>query len=136
MLRPREYPESHIRAVHDSAYVEYLKKVCRDVPPGKSVYPYVFPIRNVARPPKDLAVRAGYYCIDTFTPLTRNVYTAARAAVDCALTGADLLRSGAQLVYAICRPPGHHAERRVYGGFCYFNNAAIAASFLSEKRRL
>jgi acetoin utilization deacetylase AcuC-like enzyme len=51
--------------------------------------------------------------------------------VDCALTGADLLRQGPQLVYAICRPPGHHAERRVYGGFCYFNNAAIAAHFLS-----
>ena len=34
--------------------------------------PTSFPIRNAARPPKDLAVRAGYYCIDTFTPLNRN----------------------------------------------------------------
>jgi acetoin utilization deacetylase AcuC-like enzyme len=28
--------------------------------------------------------------------------------------------------------PGHHAERFVFGGFCYFNNAAIAANYLSS----
>ncbi|MEO5588965.1 MAG: histone deacetylase family protein, partial [Gemmatimonadaceae bacterium] len=60
----------------------------------------------------------------------------ARAAVDCALTGADLLRNGEHLAYAICRPPGHHAERSVYGGFCYFNNAAIAAQALCNEGRV
>ena len=101
-------------------------------PRGKSVYPYVFPIRNAARPPKQLSVRAGYYCIDTFTPLNPNAYLAAKRAVDCTLTAADGILGGRRLAYSLVRPPGHHAERRVFGGFCYFNNNAIAAHYLSE----
>jgi acetoin utilization deacetylase AcuC-like enzyme len=127
----QHFPETHIKAVHDVQFVEYLKKVCSNLKPGESVYPYVFPIRNVARPPKELAVRAGYYCIDTFTPLTHNAYLAAKRAVDCALTGAQKILEGYRLAYALVRPPGHHAERRVFGGFCYFNSGAIAAQYLS-----
>ena len=128
----RPHGEEPIKAVHDPDFVDYLRRVCSKMPKDEAVYPYVFPIRFAERKPVDEEVQAGYYCIDTFTPLTHNAYIAARAAVDCALTGADLLRSGERLVYAICRPPGHHAERRVYGGFCYFNNAAIAADALRE----
>lgn len=128
----RHFGDSHILSVHDGGFVEYLKRVCLAIPDGESVYPYVFPVRNAARPPKELPLRAGYYCIDTFTPLTRNAYRAAREGVDCALTGAKLLIEGARLSYALVRPPGHHAEKRVFGGFCYFNNAAIAAHFLSR----
>lgn len=79
---------------------------------------------------------AGYYCIDTFTPLGKNAYDAARAAVDVALTAASLVRGGTHTAYALCRPPSHHAERRVFGGFCYLNNAAIAAHFLSWEGRV
>ncbi len=129
-VKPHE--EHAITAVHDPEFVHYLERVCLKLKPAnEAVYPYVFPIRRRDRQPVDEEVRAGYYCIDTFTPLTHNAYRAARAAVDCALTGAEVLLDGAQLVYAICRPPGHHAERRVYGGFCYFDNAAIAAHALS-----
>jgi acetoin utilization deacetylase AcuC-like enzyme len=131
-ITPKHFPERHILAVHDSNYVEYLKRVCQTLEPGKSVYPYVFPIRNAARPPKDLIVRAGYYCIDTFTPINRNAYVAAKRAVDCALTAADELLEGARLAYALVRPPGHHAERRTFGGFCYFNSTSIAADYLSD----
>lgn len=131
-LKIQHFSDKHLLAVHDRKFVEYLKAVCANVEPGKSVYPYVFPIRNAARPPKDLPVRAGYYCIDTFTPLNRNAYTAARRAVDCALTAAKAIFDGHRLAYALVRPPGHHAERRVFGGFCYFNSAAIAAQYLSQ----
>ncbi len=127
----RRFSDRHIRAVHDTGFVNYLKAVCEKLPEDEAVYPYVFPIRNVARPPKERAVRAGYYCIDTFTPLTRNAWLAAARAVDCALTGARLLLEGHRHAYALVRPPGHHAERRVFGGFCYFNSAAVAAHHLS-----
>ncbi len=128
----RHFPESYIRAVHDGALVNYIKNASQAVAPGKSVYPYVFPIRNAARPPKEASVRAGYYCIDTFTPINSNAYKAARGAVDCALTAAERLLSGRPLVYALVRPPGHHAESKAFGGFCYFNNSATAADFLSR----
>ena len=130
-VRPLYFPERYIHAVHDEPFVDYLKRVCSTLAPEESVYPYVFPIRNAARPPKDLAIRAGYYCIDTFTPLTRDTYQAAKRAVDCALTASAKILEGYRLTYALVRPPGHHAERRAFGGFCYFNSAAAAANYLS-----
>jgi acetoin utilization deacetylase AcuC-like enzyme/GNAT superfamily N-acetyltransferase len=127
----RHFSEKYIRQVHDSLFYEYFKKVCESLEPGKSLYPYVFPIRNASKPPRELPVRAGYFCIDTFTPLNRNAYLAARRAVDCALTGASRILEGDRIAYALVRPPGHHAERRAFGGFCYFNSAAAAAHYLS-----
>lgn len=127
-----EYPDKYILQVHDKGYFDYFKKVCKSLKPGKSVYPYVFPIRNNTRPPKELSVRAGYYCIDTFTPLNQNAYLAARWGVNCALTAADKLLEGTHAAYVLTRPPGHHAERFTFGGFCYFNNNAVVANYLSK----
>jgi acetoin utilization deacetylase AcuC-like enzyme/GNAT superfamily N-acetyltransferase len=130
------FSEDAIRAIHDRRYVEYFKRVCKNLPEGKSIYPYVFPIRNAVRPPRELAVRAGYFCIDTFTPLNPHAFAAARGAVDCALTAARRLREGDRLAYALVRPPGHHAERGAFGGFCYFNSNAAAARELAREGRV
>jgi len=135
-LAPIEFPERHITAVHDADFVHYIRRACREAPENKSLYPYVFPIRNKARPPKERSVLAGYYCIDTFTPLNRNAYSAARHGADCALTAARQILGGRRLAYALVRPPGHHAERRSFGGFCYLNNNAIAAHYLSRHGRV
>jgi len=131
-IKLRHFPDRVVTAVHDPGLVQYMKRCCASLPEGKAVYPYVFPLRNGARPPLELAVRAGYYCIDTFTPLHRHAYDSARKAVDAACTAAQCLLEGHRLAYALLRPPGHHAERRVFGGFCYLNNAAIAANILSQ----
>ncbi len=133
---PEKYSEKHIAGIHEKGYLKYFKRVCETLPPGKSIYPYVFPIRNASRPPIDDSVLAGYYCIDTFTPLNLNAYKAAKRAVDCALTCADSLLEGYKIAYALVRPPGHHAETRVFGGFCYFNSNAIAANYLSRYGRV
>ena len=130
LMAPRPFPDRYITAVHDADFVGYLRRACSDVPENKSLYPYVFPIRNKTRPPKEPSVLAGYYCIDTFTPLHRNAWPAARRAVDCSLTAAREILDGRRLAYALVRPPGHHAERRSFGGFCYFNNNAIVAQYL------
>ncbi len=135
-VKVKEYPRKHIIAVHDAELVSFLRRACAGAPEGKSVYPYVFPIRNATRPPKDLSVRAGYYCIDTFTPISQSAYPAARRGVDTALTVADQILAGRHLAYALVRPPGHHAERSNFGGFCYFNNASICAHYLSQHGRV
>jgi hypothetical protein len=130
IVAPSIFPERHITGVHDIDFVNFLRRTCRDIEENRYVYPYVFPIRNKTRLPKDRYILAGYYCIDTFTPLTRHAYTVARSAVNCTLSAAKEILSGRRLAYALVRPPGHHAERRSFGGFCYFNNNAIAAQYL------
>ncbi|MDH5749961.1 MAG: histone deacetylase family protein [Rhodospirillales bacterium] len=126
----------HVTAVHDPKLVSYLRAVCKRLDEKTIIYPEVFPIRRPDRAPAALEDRAGYFCADTFTPITSNVYAAARQSVDVALTAAELVRQGDRFSYALCRPPGHHAERRIFGGFCYFNNSAIAANYLSANGKV
>lgn len=128
----RHFGEDHLTAVHTPALVGYLKAMGQKLDDKALIYPEVFPIRRPDRIPRALEDRAGYFCADTFTPLTRNVFAAARDAANVALTGATLVEKGERFVYALCRPPGHHAERRIYGGFCFLNNSAIAAHYLSR----
>ena len=75
----------------------------------------------------------GRWCWETNTPLVEHTYDAARSAVDVALTAADLVLGGERVAYGLCRPPGHHAPRAAYGGFCFFNNAAIVAHDLERR---
>ncbi|MFT5539900.1 MAG: acetoin utilization deacetylase AcuC-like enzyme/GNAT superfamily N-acetyltransferase [Alphaproteobacteria bacterium] len=134
--KPQKFGRKHILAVHHKDLFRFISRSETEMKPGQHIYPNVFPIRRPDRIPKSWDMQAGYFCIDTFTPVTHNTYQAARGAVDAALTGAELVAKGADLVYALGRPPGHHAERGVFGGFCYFNNAAIAAHYLSRHGRV
>ncbi|HIJ65586.1 MAG TPA: histone deacetylase family protein [Candidatus Hydrogenedentes bacterium] len=82
---------------------------------------------------------AGRGVFDTDTPIGEHTFEAAAASAGCALTGADLLLAGERCVYALCRPPGHHAGHDYCAGFCYLNNAALAATRLrgsDEARRV
>jgi acetoin utilization deacetylase AcuC-like enzyme len=74
----------------------------------------------------------GYYCFDPGTPIVEGTWEAAVAAAECALTAAAWVAEGARSAYALCRPPGHHAGRATYGGYCYLNNAAVAAQHLRD----
>ena len=76
--------------------------------------------------------RAGWWGLDTANPLVAGTYVASRAAVDVALTTVDLVLGGERAAYGLCRPPGHHAARSMAGGYCFFNNAAIAAEAIAR----
>ncbi len=132
----KHFSDQHLAHVHDKTYLKFLKNICESIGTTSTRYGDVFPIRNPARLPKDIELQIGYYCIDTSTPLNGNAYIAARAAVDCALTAADELLRGKQMAYALVRPPGHHAERKYFGGFCYLNSNAVAAHYLSRKGKV
>lgn len=115
-MAPTSYPLKHTQKIHHKNYIEYIKKHSDALKKGESYYP-------------------SSYIMDTYTPIMKATYDAAVEAVNVALTGADLLKKE-QVVYALCRPPGHHAESNVMGGYCYFNNAAVAAEYLSKKGKV
>ncbi|MBM3934096.1 MAG: histone deacetylase family protein [SAR202 cluster bacterium] len=132
----RQFGEDPILAVHDSAFFRFMGDVINCLEPGEELLPSIVPIRNRDRLPADLTLQAPYYSLDTFTPITRNGYVTARKSVDCALTAAEAMLDGARAAYALIRPPGHHAEHRYFGGYCYFNSLAVAANYLSRRGKV
>jgi acetoin utilization deacetylase AcuC-like enzyme len=138
---PPERSTAPIEAVHDPGLVRFLasawEEYQRDVHPSHDVVPDVFALSGLRAgmeegrgEPATVAARLGWWCFETTTPLTAGTYEAARSAVDCALAAADAVVASERIAYGLCRPPGHHAARALYGGYCFFNNAAIAATHL------
>ena len=119
-----------IDAVHAAEYRRFIRATCEQIPAGRQLTP-----AGGSRDPRVLTSdrleeRISFYAFGADAPLMRGTYRAARCAVDVALTGADLVADGTAQVFALCRPPGHHAEFARMGGFCYFDNAVIAAQRL------
>jgi acetoin utilization deacetylase AcuC-like enzyme len=77
----------------------------------------------------------GWFAFDASTPIVEGTWDAALAAARCAMTAAALVAEGERAAYALCRPPGHHAARGTFGGYCYLNNAALAAQYLLDEGR-
>ena len=135
---PTEWGRAPIDAVHDPGLARFLEtawaRFQADVRPQRDVFPDVFLHAGLragmdapAEPPGILG-GLGRWCFEMATPLVEGTYDAARGAVDVALTAAKaVLEQGERHAFGNCRPPGHHAARTVYGGFCYFNNAAVVA---------
>lgn len=139
MVEPNSYGDAPLRWVHTDDYVDFLAS-CWDqwVEAFGDVYdasPYCFaPARHLRnRIPKDIEGRLGYYSFDMTAAITAGSWKAIVAATECALTGVDLIKQGEHAAFALCRPPGHHAASDLMGGYCYANNAAIAAeSFIRQ----
>jgi acetoin utilization deacetylase AcuC-like enzyme len=139
------HPDGEALSLHDPAMVGYLRTAWSDwqarglaEDPGQDrVVPYLFPHPGLVgshafEPAADTAARAGTFCFDTMTLIGPGTWEAARAAVDVALTAADLVIEGKRSAYALCRPPGHHSTREAFGGSTYLNNAAAAAARLRD----
>ena len=146
VVEAEPHEDEAILAVHDRGLVDFLRAAWEDwdaagLPqdPGQpDVVGYIFPTPGLLcgiepRVPASLSARTGAWCFDTMTIVGQGTWAAARAAVDTALTAADLVLDGAPAAYACCRPPGHHVTRSAFGGSCYLNNAAIAAQYLRNR---
>ena len=100
---------------------------------GPEMIANIHPVRHAATYPTHIVGRLGWHTADTACPIGPGTFAAACAATDVATTAAQMVLDGEDAVYALCRPPGHHAFRDVAGGFCFLNNSAIAAAHLRLK---
>jgi acetoin utilization deacetylase AcuC-like enzyme len=129
VLGPRTPRRPELEAVHAPELLDFLSEFCaRDFGGREEVAADAFALHGwrFAARPRNLEWRFGLYCFDPQTPLQPGTWPAALAAAGCALGGARLLMDGEAAAYALCRPPGHHAGRAYFGGYCYLNNAAAA----------
>jgi acetoin utilization deacetylase AcuC-like enzyme len=132
----REFGREPVEAVHHAGLIGFLESAWSELNTSTGrdeFFPEVVMHAGLrdgmgkAPLPQSAVTGFGYWCYETATPLVEGTYVAARASVDVALTAADIVLAGASYSYGLCRPPGHHAASDVYGGFCFFNNAAIVA---------
>lgn len=130
VLEPADQGAGAISAVHDLGYLRFLESAHRRWPDdwGDEVMSNVF-VRS-PNPMRGILAEAACYLADGSCPIGPNTWDAAYWSAQTALGAADALMAGERTAYAVCRPPGHHARRDAAGGFCYLNNAAIAAHHL------
>lgn len=139
---PQDFGLDPVTAVHDpdylafleSAYAQWAATSSDDAKAG--LLPATFPPAGWRRRPKSVLGQAGYYMMDLSAPIVAGTYRAGLAAANCALSAARSVTASGRASFALCRPPGHHAGKANCGGYCYINNAAIAANWLSARGRV
>lgn len=121
-----------VRRVHDGAYVDFIENAWAQWQAagfrGEAIAT-TWPTRHThgLRVPHDIEGRIGYYALAAETSIESGTFAAAQASADIAVSALDYVRRTGEPAFALCRPPGHHAARDQFGGYCFFNNAAIAA---------
>jgi acetoin utilization deacetylase AcuC-like enzyme len=143
VIAAQHHDAETLHRVHDREMIDYMRTAWEkwagwgylDDPgqPQVTAYAYPMPVLLDGLPlriPKSPGALAGIYAMDTMTQIGEGTFEGARAAIDMAQTAAQMVVEGESAVYAACRPPGHHAGRRYFGGSCYLNNAAVAAETL------
>jgi len=120
-----------ILAVHDDDYVQFLQEAHnRWLAEGRDgdAIGYAFPVVHRRKQNfKRIDAALGAFAIDAATPITADTWSAAYWSAQAALSGIGAIATGEARAFALCRPPGHHAGVDYMGGYCYLNNAAIAA---------
>lgn len=141
VIAPDALDRATVEQVHSPDYVQFLEsfwprwlEADRD-PATIDTFPFIWPthggpsgLRRVR--PGHLDGLMGYYSFDAGTPMGPGTWAAASASASVAQTAAKLVANGEHQAFALCRPPGHHAMPDAYGGYCFLNNAAIAAQTL------
>lgn len=138
VLPPQAFGHAPLLRVHDAGYLTFLRGAHAEWSaagrPGDAL-PMTWPIRDLRndRIPDSLDGRLGHYSFDVSTAITAGTWAAVTETADIALTATREVHLGERAAFGLCRPPGHHAARDYYGGYCYLNNAAIAAQYLRDQ---
>ena len=150
ILDPAGFGLEPIRAVHSNGYLEFLASAWRQwlaaypentqAPADAAFLPATFALRrHEPHIPTSLLGRAGYYMMDLSAVIIGGTYEAALSSANCALSSAHAIsneESPERSAFALCRPPGHHAGPDYAAGYCFINNAAVAANWLSNLGRV
>jgi acetoin utilization deacetylase AcuC-like enzyme len=151
IIEPDEFGMEPVLALHDAGFVEFLQTAWEEWSQteykGEAI-PTCWPARRMStRIPNYIDGKVGYYALSSETSISEGTWEAAIASKNVALTGAELLlkahkagtsvstllnANSAQGVFSLCRPPGHHAAFDMFGGYCFLNNAAIAAQWFRD----
>jgi len=133
--------DAALARLHRPAYLQFIEHAWQEwvaLDPANAMHdvlPSVWPTRGMRQDvvPDSFAARLGLYSFDAGTPLTAGSWPAARGGAACAIDAAREVAAGrAPCAFALSRPPGHHAGRDFYGGYCFLNNTALAAQALRD----
>lgn len=132
ILAPQEFPVAAIERVHAPRYIRFLEKawdMWSALGHTHDALPAVWPVRGFRSDiePDNFAAKLGLYSYDSGTPLMAGTWKAVKIGADIALTAQQIVSGGERAAFALSRPPGHHAGPDFLGGYCFVNNAAVAA---------
>jgi acetoin utilization deacetylase AcuC-like enzyme len=144
LVEPMDFGIEYVQECHSQEYIDYLKSAyelwIQKGGDENGVIPDTYAVhvssiyRDITKHGDNILAKMGIFTFDTATVIARDTFTAAYEATQVAITAADLLISKKlHSAFALCRPPGHHSAQELLGGFCFFNNAAIATVFLINK---
>jgi acetoin utilization deacetylase AcuC-like enzyme len=145
LVAPPDAGSQPITAIHPEHYIEFLSSAYErfNALPnaGPEVFPNVHPhvsgtpdLGPRERPrPTGIVGQAGWYVGDLACAIGPKTWPAIYAGAQAAIAAADAVLAGDRESMALCRPPGHHAYHDRASGFCFLNNAAIAAQRLRQK---
>ena len=142
---PDDFGLAPIERVHAAHYVNFLREAYvrfrKLANAGPEVWPNVHPYVSAGpdlstreRPrPEHIAAQAGWYVGDMACAIGPGTWQAVYSGAQAAIAAAETVVKGADESMALCRPPGHHAYADRASGFCFLNNAAIAAEVLRSR---
>ncbi len=141
LVTPEVFDNSALTGIHSPRYLDFLAHAWDEwvaLDPAnttRDALPSVWPVRTLRSDvlPANFSARMGLFSMDAGTPLTAGTWVAARAGADCALSAAKAVAQGEKAAFALTRPPGHHAGADFFGGYCFLNNAALAAQQLRDQ---
>jgi len=141
LCEPKDFGLDPIYAVHDKDFIDFLAScwtewLASEARDKSTLLPATFALRRHPQKPTGLLGRAGYYIMDLSACIVEGTYPAALASANCALSAAEFVSNGHRVSFALCRPPGHHAGKDYAGGYCFINNASVAANWLSSKGKV
>jgi acetoin utilization deacetylase AcuC-like enzyme len=139
--QPTVIDDKVLQATHTPRYLDFLAHAWDEwvtLDPSnaeRDALPSLWPVRSFRSDvlPANFSARMGLFSFDAGTPLMAGTWKAARAGADCAMSAAQQVAHGARAAFALTRPPGHHAGADFFGGYCFLNNAALAAQHVRDQ---